>query len=371
MNTENENVVSTTINEKSTHIVEVVRLGKIEPHPNSDGTLSITKVYDYPCVIKTSEFKEGDLVAYLPPDSEVDITRPEFSFLKKPRIRTVKLRGYISYGLLTKAPEGSKVGDNVADILGVQHYEPDIAANWMTKGDVAKAPSGVFYHYDVDAFMKYGREVFIADELVNVTEKLHGTSSRYVFKDGTQFSGSRKEWKKEFNSCPNITVEDLIKEYGGDEVKANNAYQKHVVNFKPKKNLWWLVLENTPAIRKFCETNPGFALYGETYGYKISELHYGCKPGEVKFAAFDILDPDGKWLDFPDFLQLCKSFNVPTVPVLHEALPFNFEAIVQMAEGMSTIDPSQIKEGIVAAPLQNRWDERLGRVKLKVINSQY
>jgi hypothetical protein len=44
----------------SEFIVTVVRVGPIEKHPNAD-MLSITKVFDYPVVIRTGEFRAGDL----------------------------------------------------------------------------------------------------------------------------------------------------------------------------------------------------------------------------------------------------------------------------------------------------------------------
>jgi RNA ligase (TIGR02306 family) len=285
------------------------------------------------------------------------------------RIRASKLRGITSYGLLVKAPEGSKVGDDVAELLQVQHWEPEIDIGYgITGGEVAKAPSGVFYTYDVDSFQRWGREVFVENEPVSVTEKINGCNGRYVYKDGIFHCGSRGEWKKEFPSKPTITLDDLVKQYNGDAAKAQNAYRK-IENWKPQRNLWWIAADNTPTIKDFCIANPNFAIYGEVYG-AVGGWTYNVK-GKYQFMAFDILSPDGKWLDFPDFLALCRQFNVPTVPIIHEQIPFNFEEMVQMAEGNSVIDPGQIKEGIVLAPIKNRWDERLGRVKLKVINSAY
>ncbi len=112
----------------STHLVEVVKI-KLEPHPNAD-SLSIVKVYGYTVCVRTEDWQDGDLGAYIPPDSIIDTTRSEFSFLNKDinkpnvRIRVIKLRGIISMGLLIPAPSDSKEGDNVAGILGVRHYEP-------------------------------------------------------------------------------------------------------------------------------------------------------------------------------------------------------------------------------------------------------
>ena len=48
--------------------VEVVEIGELEKHPNAD-TLSIVKVKGWQCIVKTDEFKDVKLAAYIPIDS--------------------------------------------------------------------------------------------------------------------------------------------------------------------------------------------------------------------------------------------------------------------------------------------------------------
>src|SRR5438046_3480508 len=108
----------------STHKVEVVRIERIEKHENAD-TLGIVNVFGgYPCCVRLGDFKEGDLAAYIPPESVCPATEP-FAFLgDHRRIKVKRLRGVYSLGLLIHAPAGSKEGDDVAAALGVTHYEP-------------------------------------------------------------------------------------------------------------------------------------------------------------------------------------------------------------------------------------------------------
>lgn len=382
--------------EKSTHKAEVFQLGEPSKHPNAD-TLSLFKVgeTDYSYVGKTEDWmnriRKG--VAWIPPDSLVDTTRPEFAFLMADakydensnpvkgglyaRIKAKKLRGVVSYGLMVPYD-----GDAEAtEALGIKHYEPPLdgkAGN--LSGEDAPAPSGTFPKYDVDAFLKYGRSVFADGEPVFVTEKIHGANARYVFTNkigedgvtvGNMNCGSRNLWKKEFTSPPNLSLEEL-KVRIGDEAKALEVYDRAVTNFKPKANLWWVVLENTPQLRKFCEANPGYAVYGEVYGQVQKGFDYGVPKGESRFAAFDILKPDGTWMDTIDFISTCRTYDIPHAPIIASAIKFDFNTLVKLAEGNSTLpNANHIREGVVVKPILERWDKRLGRVNLKIINPAY
>lgn len=169
--------------EKSTHKAEVVVV-KLLPCPNAD-SISIVNVFDgYPCVVRTSDWKDGDLAVYITPDSLVNTSRPEFSFLKKEnkeweRITIRKFRGNISLGLLIPAPQGSKEGDDVAEQLDIQHYEPPLIhikrnGNMSLTGSMISFPNDIYAPvYDVDTLRRY-RHVFEQNEPIFVTEKIHG-----------------------------------------------------------------------------------------------------------------------------------------------------------------------------------------------------
>ena len=199
--------------DKSTHRVEVVPV-VLEPHPNAD-TLSIVKVYGYSCVVRTEEWKDRKIGAYIPPDS-VCPDAPEYAYLEvlpgtsAKRIRTIRLRGVLSMGLLMPAPEGSKVGDNVAEIMGITHWEPELE---MAGGQATGGPSGIYCpKYDIDTIRRY--DLFVPGEPVYVTEKIHGECMRVTFHD---------EWKKQHN--------DIIEKDENGEV--------HIVGQEEELSEWW------------------------------------------------------------------------------------------------------------------------------------
>lgn len=359
----------------STHKVETFILTDLKKHPAAD-LLSIIKIADtdYTYVARTEDWlpRVGKVVAWVPPDSIVKLERPEFSFLKEfqksGRIRAKKIRGVVSYGLLVLA-EGFQPGEDAAATLEVVHYEPEIqfSKGYTMGSEVAPPPSGMFPKYDVDSYFKYGRKVFVQDEPVYVSEKIHGANGRYVFDGTTMYCGSRTEWKKEFTTPPNITVEELTIQTGSAE-RAKEIYEKSVVNFKPRKSLWWLALDNTPALRAYCEAHPGHAIYGEVFG-NVQNMKYGAKT-EVFFRAFDIM-VETNWLDADEFIKTCDAAGLPRVPEV-AFMPFDFDKVAALAEGPSLVPGAgHFREGVVVKPIKNRWDEAAGRVSLKVINPAY
>lgn len=319
----------------STHKVEVVPV-VLEKHPNAD-SLSVVRVFGYTVCVRTCDWQDEAIGAYLPPDSVVDTSRTEFAFLAKPgntkhRIKAVKLRGIVSFGLLSHAPAGAMLGDDVTEVLGVTHYEPAMVCG-NTSGGQAEAPPAIpAPAYDLDTMRRY-RDCFTPGELVYVTEKIHGTSSRYVWYGDRMYCGSRKEWKTQDDG-----------------------------------NLYWAILKKHPEIEEFCKANPATVVYGEVYGW-VQELRYGQQPGCFRFAAFDLFR-NGDWVNHEEARTYAPS--LPWVPHVAGPVPFDFEALLPLAEGKTLIaGADHIREGVVIVPAAERYDERIGRVKLKLVGAGY
>ena len=316
--------------EKSTHKVEVVRV-TLEPHPNAD-SLSVVRVFGgYTVCVRFEDWTGIELGAYIPPDSVVDSARSEFAFLAgHERIRVKRLRGVVSMGLLIPAPDGAQAGDNVAELLGVSHYEPPLPLT--ARGDEESAPGGFHPSYDVDSLRRFAH-VFVEGEPVWVTEKIHGANARFCYADGRMRAGSRGTWKK-----------------------------------YDKANLWWKALDQYPEIVDFCVQNPEMTIYGEVYG-SVQSLKYGAKPGEIRIAVFDVLDRT-TWVDPEAALDLAP--ELPWVPRVASHIPFDAEKVFALAEGPSLIPGAgHLREGIVVKPLHERTDLEIGRVCLKVVSNAY
>ncbi len=392
----------TSCETKSTHKVEVVPL-VLEKHPNAD-RLSVARVFGFSCVTGSEQWGDTKIAAYVPPDSLVNISRPEFSFLIKEaggdgkvRIKARKLRGVLSFGLLVPAPTGSQIGDDVAEQLGVEHYEAKAAGEGnqnrgglYASGEVEIDPPVIAVKYDVDAGRRYGQQVFEQGELVVISEKAHGANSRYVYIDGKMYCGSRTEWKKEYPKYDHVTIGSLIE---GMRKKSANAHvgaepppeeklrelaEDIVVKLKKQErqqNMWWQALDATPSLRAFCQANRGIVVYGEVYG-AVQDLAYGHEKGKVSFAAFDMM-MSGAFVPFDEAYALAQKFGLPWVPIVpgpdgSNYHPFDFDKVCELAEG-KTLFPgaSHVREGVVVGSRVEGWHRSVGRKKLKWVGASY
>lgn len=332
----------------STHSIDVIRVHDVLPHPNAD-KLEIINVFGYTVCVGKGQFKPGDLAVYIPPDYEVPVEREEFAFLRerskgKPyyRLRVTKMRGIISQGILIPAPDmlyrgeepvvavEVKEGDNLIDDYGIQRYEPPID-NMGTGGDNVMAPEGYFPTYDVEDGRRYS-EILVPGEKIVVTEKIHGASGRWAFRDGQMYCGSRKNWKKE------------------DE-----------------RNIWWIALANHPNIRAFCEAHQDITVYGEVYG-PVQNLKYGLR--EPRIAVFDLLRGN-QWINALETREMAP--KLPWVPLLFEGA-YDPDVVTGLAEDDSSVMTApngHMREGVVVKPIVERTHPKLGRVQLKFVSNRY
>ncbi|MHA2063037.1 MAG: RNA ligase family protein [Candidatus Thorarchaeota archaeon] len=411
----------------STFRVDVVPV-HLEVHPNAD-TLSLVRVMGYTVVVKTAEWKDGDLGAYIPPDSLVStkdfpfiepckcghpfhchvggltevssvnhlitvvgcsggredeacdcttfVPRKEFS-----RITVRRFRKVWSEGLLTNPPEGAKEGDDVAEQLGVTHYEPEVRIS--TSATDARPPKARkdFPIYDVENIKRFP-DVIKEGEPIVVTEKIHGANARFNFSDGEFHVGSRRRWVRQYRVKRVFKgVAKLWKALTGHYPNPKNAslfgykfpsswLYRELEDKEGTINPWWKAMQAHPGLLQFLKDQQHLTVYGEIYG-PVQELKYGVQGEEIALAIFDIWDSEwGIWRNWEMVEDASRAYNLPLVPVLFKG-PFNAEEIQKLSFGKSAIiGADHHKEGVVVRPLQNRRDHKLGRVQLKVINNEY
>lgn len=371
--------VEKSIEKPESHKVLIVRVPEPRVHTNAD-SLELLDILGYQVVVKKGAFKPGELAVYIQPDSVVPQTEP-FKWLweayvgldgtvptKRRRVTVRAFRKEYSEGLLMPVTDFSgglvhepklaygwlEEGQDVSDLLGVTHYEPEEG----TTGTSAAAPKRkkrypnsllgwvrYFYYntlrifsggrlysrsqaidvsfdapaYDVTA-QKAARSGFQYDEKVVVTEKLHGSNARYVYLDGVMYAGSHFQWKAPDSPC-----------------------------------IFTRVLKQYPWIEEWCRSNEGRVLYGEVIGNQ-GGYTYGLDKtkGELDFRAFDIWEPDGTWTKPWKDAALsteagygANSYNgIRTVPILWSGTA-DILKIKELTDGKSAIDGKTQREGVV------------------------
>ena len=325
----------------SSLIVEVCRIDRVLPHPNAD-LLELAHIKGWQCVVPKGKYAPGALVTYVPIDAVLPLELSErlgvTKYLSNGRVRCAKLRGEPSFGLIMDREDSSWAeGADVRERYGITKYVPPLRPS---AGDAA-APHPLFVGYtDVENLRNFPG-VFEPGEDVVVTEKLHGTNCRVGLVEGEMMAGSM----------------GVRRQRPPAGAEASNTY-------------WFptTLPGVAPLLEELAGSHAQAILFGEVFGSKVQNLNYGRK-GEFGFAAFDAF-AEGRYLDAPQFFDLCARHGVPTVPVLYRGA-YSLEQVKQLAEGPTTLGGGHVREGVVVRPARERTDPKLGRAVLKYIGDGY
>ena len=301
-------------------LATIRRIEAIEAIPNADAIVCAS-VGGWRVVVKKDEFQIGQLAVYF----EIDTWIPEaiapflcrehreFNGVIGARLRTVKLRGQISQGLLIPCPEGEySEGDDVSEALGVQKYEAPIAPHLsgMVRGSF---PSRI-PKTDQERVQNLASELreWVAQRLTwELSEKLDGTSMTAYLLDGV------------FGVCSRNL--DLVE---SDE------------------NTYWRVARALDLETQLRAIGRDIAIAGELIGEGIQKNRYQLKGQD--FYLFDVYDVQrGEHLSPTE--RHAMALHVNHVPVLSSATIESSEipALLLAAEGKSKLNPNAEREGIV------------------------
>lgn len=354
----------------SSLIVEVCEIKDIQPHPNAD-RLEIATVKGWSCIVQKESYETGDVCVFFPPDSVLPewlIDKYNLEFLKKGgRVGTLKLRGYISQGLIlpimclaSKRNIMPNVGDNVAEILGVTKYEPPQKHVQAGKVTTKKVQNPHFSRYtDIENVQNFP-DVFKEGDIVVITEKIHGSNIRFGWlpieinwRGGNIFSILRSLFRKY------VLKETHEFVYGSHNVQLQWDGQKNFYD----KNIYSEILK-----RYDLSLLPkDHIFYGEVYGKGVQELEYGCD--NLMLAIYDIKLKAGNYADWSYVESVCQYYKLPIVPVVYfgEFSQFHLEKHTSAKSVLC----DDISEGCVVKTIFERNHPRIGRMILKSINPEY
>lgn len=360
--------------------VEICKIEKLDNHPNAD-RLEIATVKGWQCIVQKDIYSIGDKVIYfpidsiLPPNVEEKIFGPDSKVkLTKSRVKTIKLRGIISQGLVVpitvfEIDNSTPTGTNVKEMLGITKYEiKQKVPNIMSGKTTGKRSENInFSKYTSINHLK-NFPTFLDNKEVCVREKIHGTNFRASILKRTPHTLFQKikDWLER-----KILFQDNEYEfcYGSHNVQLKKADKKG--GFYPKNVYWEMVekysIENLiKNIKKKYPDWNNIILYGEVYGDGIQKNYsYGCIKDEKKLVIFDI-KVDDEYLGENDLERICKEFNLEMAPIIYKGI-YDIDKITELNTGNSVMVPEQkIIEGVIIRTILDK-----NRDIFKFINPEY
>ena len=307
-------------------------------------------------VVKKGEFSVGDVAVYFEIDSWIPTEMApflskgkeprEYEGIKGERLRTIKLRGQLSQGLLIPYTNFPAVVNafhqtrlatdedfDVTEILGIKKWEKPMIAQLagVCRGNFPT----LIPKTDQERVQNLRKEIwaaFEADQKFEVTEKLEGSS---------------------------MTVYQMKGEFG---VCSRNMDLKET-----EGNSFWSTARKDKIQEKMMEVDPywDFAIQGELIGPGIQGNIY--KLTQPEFRVFDVYNIQaGEYLKPDARRALIERMGLKHVPVLkvdRELVEGSIPEILQWAEYKSVLGDTE-REGIV-------FKEVNGGLTFKAISNKY
>lgn len=311
----------------SRKLASVRRIDAINPIPNADA-IEVATVGGWQVVVKRGEYKVGDLAIHCEIDSWIPHELApflskgheprEYNGVKGERLRTVKLRGQVSQGLLLPTVGQTPLkgeGDDLTEFLGIQKWEAPIPA--QLAGEVNGPFPTEVPQTDQNRIQNLTQELKEWQDnsafTWEVTEKLDG-SSMTVFVNRDNEGVCSRNWSLKETSS----------------------------------NSFWRVARSEQLIEKIRSTGRNLALQGEIIGEGIQGNRYNIRGQE--FHLFDIYDIDrGEYMTPFERRIFCDTHRIKHVPLIAVGMVIQefAQGLLDMAEGKSMLNEKAEREGLV------------------------
>lgn len=314
----------------------VRKIDAIRPIPDADA-IECAVVGGWTVVVKKGEFKVGELAVYCEIDSWIPTEiapflskgqEPrEYEGVKGERLRTIRLRGQLSQGLLLPLkdvwkewlPENIakhvRAGDDASESLNIKKYEPPIPAS--LGGQVRGAFPSSIPKTDQERIQNLiDRMTEWKDRRCRweITEKLDGTSMTVFLERDGHFGVCGRNWEL-------AETDD---------------------------NSLWKAARANDLEAKMRSVGRALAIQGELIGEGIQGNPYKLK-GQ-RFYVYDVYDiADTRYLSAQDRRVLIASMGVDQVPFVDICMLIDDSVndILELAEGKSKLCDTTEREGLV------------------------
>ena len=330
-------------------LATVVRVLELEPIEGAD-RIELATVQGWKVVVKKGEFAVNDLAIYYEIGSILPKDDPNTGFLEGKPLKTRKMRGVVSQGLLGPLSWSThynvdttklKEDDDLTEELHVKKWIMDEELDLYVSDDGLRGqfPS-IIRKTREDKVQKCAKKIKeLEGKDVVITQKYDGTSTTYMF------------YKNEFLICGRNNVL-LAKEAG-----------PHYFDMATKINIE----------EKMKTFGKNLAIQGELIGPKIGKNRHQVL--DLEFYVFNIFDIDKQYyMNWQEILDIVKIMDLKTVPVVYRGIMkeelLSSKALIELAE-QQLYDNGQAKvlaEGIV---IKNDYGFGYERISMKAISNKY
>ncbi len=356
-------------------LASLVEIASCDPIPDTERLSVATMVgKGWRVVTGRDEFKPGDLAVYFEIDSYLPPDDERYAFLRERclkrfvskgggvlregiRIKTAKLRGVISQGLLmpaAKFPEaaGMEVGADLTALLKVDHYDEVKEMLQPAMGNPLNA----------EAMGDFPSFIPKSDE-----ERLQGLADFFTTMKGRRFEVTAKD----DGTSATVFFSPTIDEANPFGVCSRNLRLKRPEDATAASAFWQVVLKYglEEKLRQFhAETGREIALQGELVGPGINADR--DRYPDFEFHVFRIWDITAQSFMPPgERVRFCADRAIPHVQVLEADFPF-FDRLATMDEALAYAEGKTSRgnerEGIVM-----KASDGIDDTHFKVVSNRY
>ena len=329
-------------------LASIRRISNIQPIEGADA-IEVAQVDGWKVVVKKGEFRVDNLVVYLEIDSWVphDLApflskgqEPrEYNGIKGERLRTIKLRGQVSQGLILPVDDETPgcEGDDLTNELNIQKWEAPISPQLQgqAKGNF---PTSLIPKTDQERIQNCFGDIQKKAKRF-ATEKVWNAETQVLEEHPVVLPEDFKEPTYEVTMKLDGSSCTIFRWEGELRVCSRNLELK--INDENKDNTFVAM-----ALKIGDRVPNGYAVQGELMGPGIQGNREGFT--EHKFFVFDVFDiQEHKYLDPETRRMVCNAKYFDHAPILGSdwKAPASVDEGLALAEGPSI--KHKIREGLV------------------------
>lgn len=316
-------------------LASIQRIVSIRPIEGADA-IEVARVLNWDIVVKKNEFTAGEFVVYFEIDSWIPTQyAPFLSKGKEPRVyegvsgerlRTIKLRGQISQGLILpiSAVLANQFivedweGHDLTEFLGIKKWEAPIPAQLAgrVRGNfpmrIAKTDQE-----RIQNLTKLFETGELQKHTYEITEKCEGSSDTMYILDGV------------FGVC-----------------------SRNLDLTETEDNTFWQVARSYPFEEKLREFGQDVAIQGELIGPGVQDNIYGLQTHQFRLFTVQLPNEGGREMLPKERRAFAERFGFLHAPVIETEWSFEgktIDDVIAMATGQTAItsEKKQLREGLV------------------------